>query len=271
MMKKTLSIIISACFCISAPAENVLKKDIPYMESNGDSNIEKECKVIVSYPEGGKDLPVLVFFHGGGLKRGSRHIPEPIKEAPLVSVGAGYRLSPTVSVATLLDDCAAAVAWTFAHAAEFGGDPEGIYVSGSSGGAYIALMLLLDKHYLAKYGIDSDRIAGVLSMSGQVITHQAARAEKGINRLQPTIDEMAPLYHMRADASPILLLAGDAKTDMLCRRQENAYMAAMMKKIGHKDITFYHFDGCSHNDMNTPCYPIMLRWIQQHEEMRHKK
>jgi len=267
-MKKYISILAALCFGISAVAENVVKTGIPYLESNGDKDIDKFCKVLVSHPENARNLPVLIFFHGGGLKRGSRHIPGPLKQAELVSVGAGYRLYPSVSIAQLLDDCAAAVAWTFNHAAEYGGNPESVYVSGSSGGAYIALMLLLDKHYLAKYGIDSDRIAGVLSMSGQVITHQAARDEKGINRLQPTIDEYAPLYHMRADASPILLLTGDAKAELLCRRQENAYFAVMMKAIGHKDITFYHFDGCSHNDMSTPCYPLMLRWIKEHEKNR---
>ena len=267
-MKKIFLTIVSMAVCLTVQGENILKKDIPYLDADGNADMEERCKVLVSYPGDGRNLPVLVFFHGGGLKRGERHIPEKLRQPDLVTVGAGYRVYPTVSVAQLLDDSAAAVAWTVAHAGEFGGDPENIYLSGSSGGAYIALMLALDKHYLAKYGIDADKLSGVISMAGQVITHQAAREEKHINRKQPTIDEMAPLYHIRPDAPPILLLAGDTRSDLLCRRQENAYMYAMMKHIGHKDITFYHFDGVSHNNMGIPSYPVTLNWIRDHEKAR---
>ena len=41
-------------------------------------------------------------------------------------------------------------------------------------------------------------------------------------RTQPLLDEMAPLYHVRDDAPPLLLITGDRELEMLGRYEENA-------------------------------------------------
>ena len=46
----------------------------------------------------------------------------------------------------------------------------------------------------------ANQIAGLIPFSGHAITHFTVRQEMGIPGEQPIIDNMAPLYHVRADA-----------------------------------------------------------------------
>ena len=51
--------------------------------------------------------------------------------------------------------------------------------------------------------MDANKIAGLISLSGQAITHFTIREERGISGTQPIIDEFAPLFHVRKDAPPL--------------------------------------------------------------------
>jgi hypothetical protein len=59
------------------------------------------------------------------------------------------------------------------------------------------------------------------------------RAERGIEGTRPVVDDLAPLYHVRKDAPPLLLITGDRELEMLGRYEENAYLMRMMKVVGH--------------------------------------
>jgi hypothetical protein len=94
-------------------------------------------------------------------------------------------------------------------------------------------MVGLDKKYLSKYNIDANRIAGLISLSGQAITHFTIRSERNIPGTQPIVDEMAPLFYVRKDAPPLILITGDSELEMLGRYEENAYLRRMMIVAGH--------------------------------------
>lgn len=52
-------------------------KDVPYISgSETDAYRLERCKLDIYYPEGIKDFPTVVWFHGGGLTGGSKHIQE---------------------------------------------------------------------------------------------------------------------------------------------------------------------------------------------------
>ena len=203
----------------------------PEISADSDAYAFDMCRLDVYAPAFAKDAPVVVWFHGGGLTEGRRDIPEPLVKAGFVVVTVDYRLSPKVKVVDCIDDAAASVAWVEKNIAKYGGDPSKIYLAGHSAGAYLILMIGLDKQYLAKYGVDADNMAALLSYSAQVITHQTSRRENGIPNLVPVIDAMAPLAHVRADAPPVLLMVGDREMEMLGRYEENANFDRMMKLV----------------------------------------
>ena len=126
-------------------------------------------------------------------------------------------------------------------------------------------MIGLDKSYLATHGIDADRIAGLIPYSGQTITHFTVRAERNIPGKRPLIDEMAPLFHIRKDAPPLLLINGDRELEMLGRYEENLYLWRMMQVIGHPNTKIKELQGYNHGQMAGPAHPLLLRFIRELE------
>ena len=235
--------------------------NIPYRTST-EPYTSKMCVLDIHYPQDVQDFPTVVWFHGGGLTSGKRKIPSELSEQRIAVVAVEYRLSPTVKVVDCIDDAAAAVAWTFANIKKYGGSPKKIFVSGHSAGGYLTSMLGLDKRWLEKYDVDANAIAGLIPFSGHTITHFTVRRERGIDGKQPILDDMAPLFHVRADAPPLLLITGDRELEMLGRYEENAYMWRMMKVAGHDKTTLHELDGYNHGQMAKPAHPLLLRFVR---------
>ncbi|HWK99944.1 MAG TPA: alpha/beta hydrolase fold domain-containing protein, partial [Parapedobacter sp.] len=246
------------------PVTYKLVENIGYRGEGADDAYAKErCVLDVYYPENETDFPTVVWFHGGGITGGEKFIPAELKEKGLAVVAVNYRLSPKVKVPAYIDDAAAAVAWTFKHIGDYGGDPAKIIVSGHSAGGYLVAMVGLDKSWLRKYGEEADRLAGIVDFSGHAITHMTVRAEHGIKDTRPIVDEYAPLYHVRDDAPPLVLITGDREMEMLGRYEENAYFYRMMKLVGHNDVHLYELDGFDHGAMAAPAFHILLHYVDE--------
>lgn len=257
----------------SQPTEYELKENIHYYSDSinqSDKYINERCVLDVYYPKNIKNFSVIVWFHGGGLKGGNKEIPEAFKNKGVGVVAVNYRLSPKVKSPKYIEDAAAAVAWVFKNITKFGGDTSLIFVTGYSAGGYLALMIGLDKSWLQKHNIDANRIAGIISLSGQTITHFTIREERGIPDTQPVVDSLAPLYHIRLDAPPLILITGDREQELLGRYEENAYLMRMMKLVGHQQTKLYELQGYTH-DMTYPAFPLLIREVQRIVEERKNK
>ncbi|QDS88803.1 Lipase 2 [Rosistilla ulvae] len=238
--------------------------DVPYRSGDDLTEYMRErCRLDIYYPTDTKDYDTVVWFHGGGLTGGNKSIPSGLKNKGIAVVAVNYRLSPAVKSPTHIEDAAAAVAWTFRNIAKYGGSPEKIFVSGHSAGGYLTSMVGLDTRWLAAHDIDANDIAGLIPYSGHTITHFTIRAERGIGGKQPIVDDLAPLYHVRKDAPPLLLITGDRDLEMLGRYEENAYLWRMMKVAGHKQSELLELQGYGHG-MAEPAHPLMLKFIKSH-------
>jgi acetyl esterase/lipase len=220
------------------------------------------CRLDVYYPTNTSGYATVVWFHGGGLTSGERFIPEELKRQGIAVVAANYRLAPDAASPTYIEDAAAAVAWTLRNIERFGGSAERVIVSGHSAGGYLAAMIGLDKRWLAAHDIDADCLAGIAPYSGHAITHFTIRKERGIPGTQPVVDDLAPLFHVRKDAPPILLVTGDRDMELLGRYEETAYLWRMLKEAGHEKVELFELEGYNHGQMAGPAHPLLLRFIQ---------
>lgn len=263
-MKKLLLAVSFAIISISTALAQQYStvRDIPYTQEKTQYAVER-CKLDVYYPTDKTDCPVVVWFHGGGLEAGSKELPQPLQNEGIVIVGVNYRLLPNCTPAECIDDAAAAVAWAFKNIEKYNGNTKKIFVSGHSAGGYLTDMIGLDKHYLAKYGIDADDIAGLAPFSGQCVTHYNVRKLQGIPPLQPTIDEYAPITFIRPDAAPMLIISGDREIELYGRYEEQAYFWRMLKLVGHKDCTIYEMQGFDHGAMAQPAFKILKDFIHR--------
>lgn len=263
MRKIFLLVTLALCCSVAYSQGHQYKTEKDIIYRSVDDYATKMCRMDIAYPEGAEARPVIVWFHGGGLTGGWRHIPQELLRDGAVVVGVGYRFSPHVPVTQIIDDAACAIAWVMDNISQYGGNPDKVFISGHSAGGYLVTMVGLDKSRLAKYDKDANALAGIIPFSGQAITHFEERRSRGVADKQPIVDSLAPLYHVRGDAAPILILSGDRELEMLGRYEENAYFWRMLRLAGDDDATLYEFDGYGHG-MCEPGYPLLLEFIRKH-------
>jgi arylformamidase len=122
-----------------ARAELPLRFDVPY----GDHHAER----LDIFPATRPGLaPVHVFIHGGYWQRMDKadfsFVARGLGPAGAATVVINYGLVPLIDLDTLVRQCRAAVVWVHRHAAEWGGDPGRISISGHSAGGHLVAMLL---------------------------------------------------------------------------------------------------------------------------------
>ncbi len=234
-----------------------IKENISYVsEDEKDEYKLERCKLDIYYPEDVKDFATLVWYHGGGLTGGNKHLLDEFRNQGYAVVCVNYRLYPRALCPSYIEDSAEALAWVFKHIAEYGGDPDKIFISGHSAGGYLALMLTLDKKYLQAYGVDADRIVKSYPISGQCMTHYTIRRERNLDPDIPVIDEFAPVNRARKEGAPIMLITGGRDLEMLARYEENLHLHSILKYLGHP-VELFEMEGFTHGSVLGPaCYKI---------------
>lgn len=174
--------------------------------------------------------PVIVFIYGGSWNSGAKDDYEFVGAAfaaqGFVTVIPDYRLVPDVRFPAFIEDCAASVRWASDHVAEYGGDPTRIVLVGHSAGAYNAVMLALDAHYLADGGVEAARVRGVVGLAGpyDFLPFDVEATRAAFSRA-PDAQLTQPVRFARADAPPLLLLWGDADSTVGPRNLHNLEQA----------------------------------------------
>jgi arylformamidase len=116
--------------------------------------------------------PVLVYVHGGGFVRGDKRSPggapfydnvgDFAARNGMVGVTITYRLAPDHPWPAGPEDIAALVGWLRANVVDHGGDPQRIFLCGSSAGAvHVASYVAHDRFHVAPGG----GVAGAILLS----------------------------------------------------------------------------------------------------------
>ena len=260
-MKKRLFLFFTIIPIIAFGQEDyALVQEVPYRDT-ADTYCQERCVLDVYYPTRQTDVPVVIWFHGGGLVGGNKFIPDSLLNSGLVVVAANYRFMSQVPIEECIRDAAAVVAWVFEHASEYNGDTHRIIVAGHSAGGYLTSMIGLDKRWLAPYLIDPDSLWCLAPYSGQAVTHFEYRRRQGVSELQPTLNDLAPLAHLRTGIPPMLIISGDREKELYGRYEEQAYFWRMLRLNGNEQTELYELKGYDHGQMANPAHKILKEWI----------
>jgi arylformamidase len=164
-MKRLLILLTSVLPCIAFGADPIIQRDIPYV-AQGDAR-----QILDVYaPPGAKNLPVIVWIHGGGWQVGDKTSvqlkPQAFVEKNFVFVAMNYRLLPKVAMGDIVRDVAKSIRWVHENIAESGGDPKRLLVMGHSAGAQLAALICTDDRYLKAEELSLGIIKGCVPVDG---------------------------------------------------------------------------------------------------------
>ena len=176
-----------------------------------------------------RPLPVVLWLHGGGWKRGNK------ENCPLAWLAAegyavvslDYRLSWMARWPAQIDDVRAAIRWLRTNATRFNLDPERIAVAGASSGGNLAS--IVGTAPAATGETVSSRVRAVIDFYGasdiltmppnlpgpgrtdaDLAAANGAKLIGGIVRDHPEIArQVSPLYNVSPDDPPFLILHGE--------------------------------------------------------------
>lgn len=160
--------------------------------------------------------PVVVFFYGGSWVHGERawyrFVGAALASRGIVAMIPDYRKIPAVRLGGFMRDAAAAVAWAHTHAAEFGGDPQDLFVMGHSAGGHIAALLATDPQWLAADGLQPRDLAGFIGLAGvyTFLPDDAGDADMRavFGETRASRERAEPVCFVRGAEPPMLLLQG---------------------------------------------------------------
>lgn len=186
----------------------------------------EETSVDIYLPETA-NFTTIVNFHGGGLDHGSKNgatlqmLAKAFTDVGYAFASVEYRMYPKAKFPDYLVDCAKATAFVRKYVKDYGGNGE-IVVMGQSAGAWISLMLCLNRKYLEDEGLNPDDVKGWFIDSAQTTSHfNVLTQERGENKLAQRIDEYAPLFYVNENTrfTKMMLILYD--NDMVCRYEQN--------------------------------------------------
>ena len=211
---------------------------------------------------------VIIYFHGGGFVEGDKYdthvvqIAESFANKGYTFVNVDYSLYPNTKFPQYLIEAAKAVKFACDHL-----NVKHPYISGTSAGAYIAMMLCFNPKYLRDEGIDPNDIGGWIFESGQPTSHfNIMNIEKGLDPYLQRIDELAPLYYVNKETtlSKALFILYD--NDLPNRYEQNQLLIRSLKtfnqdvKLNQILLKGTHCEGSSHID-ETGDFPFVYQII----------
>lgn len=173
-----------------------------------------------------KRAPVNVFLHGGYWysrhKDHFRFVARGLVPAGAILVVVNYALVPAVDLDEQVRQCRAAVAWTYRHAGDFGGDRDRLFVSGHSAGGHLTAMMLATDWPSFESGLPRTLVKGGAALSGiydlEPIRHcylQDTLRFTADQEARNSPDRLAP-----ATDAPVLIAVGGGETDEFLRQSD---------------------------------------------------
>ena len=260
-----------AAFCLretaAVQAHTRHVSDIPY----GADPWQKLDLYLPSDPSA-HPIPTLLFMHGGYWTHGHKEwlgfMAPPLVSLPALFISVGYRLAPETPYPGPFDDCLDALAWAYTHVAEYGGDPQRLFVGGHSAGGHLAALLALQPDILTARGLPADLIKACFPVSGVYDLTGDIPQDRLHAFLPETISPMeaSPLHYVHGNRIPFFLSVGAHDFPVLYD-QAFTMAAALRQEAG--PIAFLEVPGADHFHINMRHADPADPWVQRVRAWMH--
>lgn len=204
----------------------IVERDLPY-------GPDPKRRLDLSIPVA-KAFPTVIFVHGGSLTTGDKADDDyqdvclPFPAVGIACANINYRLAPAHPWPAQGDDVAAAVAWVRTNIGARGGDPRSLFLIGHSSGAMLVALVGADQRYLARHGLKTSDLCGIVPMGSimwddeleqAIARYGRSRVEVAFRRdpdnamyrgLDAYLDHW-PIRHVRTGMPPYLFLIAESE------------------------------------------------------------
>ena len=267
-----------------AVARNLDERLVAYAAESAATRARLDCALDVRYGPGEKETldifpaassgpgpgaPVHLFIHGGYWRAMDKSdysfIADAFQPAGATTVVINYDLCPTVTLDTIVEQSNRSIAWTFRNIADYGGDPDRIYVSGNSAGGHLTAMALA--HDWEAEGLPADIIKGAAPITGVMDCEPVLDITVNeLVRLEPeAARRLSPLRNPPRRALPLLVAVGGAEPRLWIEMSED--YAALCRTHGI-ECEYLEMPGQDHFDISravgdpeSPLTRAMLRMM----------
>jgi acetyl esterase/lipase len=251
-------------------------RDLPYV-TNGHPRQELDLYL----PAKGRDLPLIIWVHGGAFRLGSKEdgVPLDMIAQGYALASINYRLSQHALFPAQIQDCKAAVRWLRANAGRFGLDPTRFGAWGPSAGGHLVAMLGtagdVREFEVGENLEESSRVQAVVDYFGPTdfcqmdghrppegMVHDAADSPESelvggpIQQMKARVARANPITYVTPNAPPFLIVHGDS--DPLVPHHQSVLLEAALRQAG-VPVLFYTVRGAGHGGFTDPQVPRLTQ------------
>ncbi|MFT5311816.1 MAG: arylformamidase [Paraglaciecola sp.] len=224
---------------------NALHQDIQYGEG-------KTQSLDLYLPISQSQNKLMVYIHGGYWqalsKEESSFAATHFQQQGFHFAVIDYTLAPDASISDIVEENRNAIAWLYKNASQFGYKPQEIYVSGSSAGAHLAMMMLQTNWSQYIRGCHKNIIKGVCAVSG-IYDLQPLLPTYVNDALSMDLSEAranSPILHSLPKPCPVIIAFGDNETNAF--KQQSKIMRDKLCSAGF-DVQLAEIKGRNHFDV----------------------
>jgi acetyl esterase/lipase len=267
---------------MNVPEGVTVHRDIAYVTDG-----HERQKLDLYVPDEGKNLPLIIWIHGGAWRGGNKthYVPKAYLNAGYAGASINYRLSQHAIFPAQIEDVKAAVRWLRANSETYRIDPSRFAAWGSSAGGHLVAMLGTTGD-IAEFKVGenlhvSSQVQAVVDYYGPTdfLQMDAQRLPDGLvhdapdspesqlvgGPIQENKDRVAkanPITYVSKEDPPFLIIHGDQ--DKLVPYQQSVLLKDALEKAG-VSVTFYRVEGGGHGWFKNPRVPELTKaFLEQH-------
>ena len=264
------------------PEGVTVHRDIAYVTDG-----HERQKLDLYIPDEGKNLPLIIWIHGGAWLGGNkaRYGPMEYLKSGYAGASLNYRLSQHAIFPAQIEDVKAAVRWLRANAKTYRIDPNRFAAWGSSAGGHLVAMLgttgdISEFEVGENLGVSS-RVQAVVDYFGPTdflqmdahrlpdgLVHDAPDSPESklvggpIQEHKNRVAKANPITYVSKDDSPFLIIHGDK--DSLVPYHQSVLLNDALEAAG-VPVTFYRVEGGGHGWFRDPKVPELTRaFLEKH-------
>lgn len=222
---------------------------LPRREAYGTAEIEK----LDIYGTHQSNAPINIYIHGGAWRVGdakaAAYIAETYVDRGAIFISVDFSNVGDVdgNLLAMVEQVRRAVAWVYRNAASFGGDPERVYISGTSSGAHLT-GVTLTTDWVKDFGVPMNVLKGGLCSSGMYDLYPVSLSARSsyVKFTPEMIANLSSIRRLDKLVAPLVVAHGTLETPEFQR--QNRDFAAVVKATG-KPVTFLVGQGYNHFEM----------------------